>query len=144
MGLKISKALFDKLQELAHSYIDEETGKEMLNPIPKDLRVGIDTGDSLQEQVARAISIELDRQASLQEYETLADANNFDLRDDMAARLSGYEYDEETLASLPPMADDEFTETGNTDVSPGDNLPPDADGNPPVTDSTQPKDPPQS
>ena len=99
--MKIAKESFDKIQKLAHAYIDER-GKEVLNPIPKELAAGFDRPPTLQERIQRAIAMEISRNAALQEYETIADASMFDLDDEMSVRISGYEYED-----IPPMGDDD-------------------------------------
>lgn len=117
--MKITKESFDKIQKLGHAFISAQ-GKEILNPIPKELAAGLERPPTLQERVARAIAIELSKQARLQEYETLADAQNFDLQDEDTVRLSGYELD--SLPVLPP--DPDMPEPTVTDPEPaGDQIP---------------------
>lgn len=103
MGMKIDQASFDKLQKLLHSYIDEN-GKEICNPMPKELSPDLAGKPTLHDKITRAIALELAKNAEKQQYETFRDAQNFDLKDDMVARVSGYEFIEtmEPDPSVPP------------------------------------------
>ena len=112
--MKISKEAFDKLQKLRHSYINE-LGQEVLNPIPKELAAGLERPPTLQQRVQRAIAQELSRQAELQAYETIQDAQDFDLEDDFVVQLSGYELDRIPVA--PPDPEVPPPSKNNTDTA---------------------------
>ena len=133
--MKISKKLFDELQALGHAYIDQETGKEMLNPIPKELEPGLERKKTISERIQEAIERELSRQASIREFETMQEANTFDLEDEVAVRLSGYEL---TTEEFPPMDPDSFTRP-TKELEPEPDPDPEPEPKDPISENTNPE-----
>lgn len=98
--MKIRKELFDELQGLEKAMINEH-GKEMLNPMPIEIPSSLKKPPSLQDRIAALVKGQLSQQAAQQEYETLDEANTFDLADDLVIELSGYELAEEEIPVAP-------------------------------------------
>ena len=96
--MKVNKEEFDKLQKLRHAYISDD-GKEIVNPIPKEISLALDPPMSIEDRVARAVAWHISEAAERQEMETLRDAMDFDIMDDEVQIMSGYEIDDIPLAN---------------------------------------------
>lgn len=89
---KVTKEVFEKLCSLTRAMLDDK-GREVLNPKPHRIHVGIDPTPTLAEQVARLVKSEISMQAQAQAMETFEEANDFEVDDGFSSPefLSGYE-----------------------------------------------------
>lgn len=79
--MKISKSLYEDLKKLRRAMIDG-SGRELHNPIPVAIPIGLNRPPTLQEQIQRVLRQELSRQADAQGHETFDEADDFDVEDD--------------------------------------------------------------
>lgn len=100
--MKISKDLFDQLQALDVSLLNDK-GQEMPNPMPVEIPSGLNKPTTIEDRIAELVKHSLSKQAQQQEYETLDEANNFDLKDELVVELSGFELLEE---EIPPAIEE--------------------------------------
>lgn len=108
--MKISKKTFDELQALETALINDK-GQELLNPMPKEIPSGLTEPDTLEKRIERLLKVHVSQQAAQQNYESLEEADDFDLEDEMVVELSGYELNEDEI----PIAMEETPPEGNTE-----------------------------
>lgn len=89
--MNVTEELRDQLDGLVMAILDEE-GRERLCPVPVRMEVGT-VKETLQDQVRRIIHHEMSRQAELQGFETLEEANDLDVDEDPEP-FSNYEVKE--------------------------------------------------
>lgn len=100
--MKISQELFDTLQSLEVSLLNDK-GQEMPNPMPVEIPSGLGKPYTIEDRIAEIVRSSLSMQARQQEYETLDEANDFDLKDELVVELSGFELLED---EIPPAIDE--------------------------------------
>lgn len=106
--MKISRETFDELQALDKAMLNDK-GQEMFNPMPKEIPSGLKEPDTLEKRIIRILKNQVSQQAERQQYESLEEADDFDLDDEMVVELSGYEL----LESEIPIAKAEKEPEGN-------------------------------
>lgn len=100
--MKITPELYEQLKSIRRAYLDDD-GKELLNPVPLHVHLGLKRPPTLREQIQRVLRSELSAQAASQGMETFAESQDFDVADEFDSPLpiTPYEMTEEFL-NLPP------------------------------------------
>lgn len=91
--------VFEKFSRLTGERIHDEKGHEIPDPTPMEPAIGHRPGPTLREQI-RAMVLEASREAESAGYESLEEADDFDVGDDYEPE-SPYELD----ADLPAVAE---------------------------------------
>lgn len=100
--MKISQELYRQIKGAHHSMLDDN-GREIPDPTPMEMTAGMTRPVSLQEQIQRLVKTELSRQAVAQNYESFAEANDFEIQDvfDVEEPITKYQQMEEEFLEVP-------------------------------------------
>lgn len=113
----ITEELFDKLDELATSYLMED-GKEVNNPKPL-VQTVTPKRMAINDEIRRIIRTELSRVASAQSFETFEEANDFDVDDDFEKLENKTQY-EVMENEIPKVNQESKDESGKNDIGNGE------------------------
>jgi len=102
--MKVAKETVEKLTKLRTAMLDGK-GREILNPKPLAIPVGMTKPQSLREEIQKVLREEVGRQAQEQGKESWEDANDFDVVDDFDTQLveSKYQLVEEEFVKDNPF-----------------------------------------
>lgn len=94
------RKFYEKFSPETGERIHDEAGREIPDPTPVAPAIGHKSGPTLREQM-RAMIAELNAEAAAAGFETLDEADDFDIPDDPEAPVTDYELD----ADLPSIAE---------------------------------------
>lgn len=89
--MKVAKDTAKKMNKLLTSTLDKK-GREILNPTPMAVPVGLKQPTSLRDQIKSIIENEMSIQAAQQNMETLEEANDFNVVDDFDNQIIDSQY----------------------------------------------------
>lgn len=118
----LTPELFDELKMLGRAQIDP-LGREINNPLPKVIPSELERPPTLEEQIQRVLRTHVSRQAFLNGFETLEEANDFDIPDDFDFTDEPQPYPVYQMREDEPPADDPEPEPPAVDP-PADPTPP--------------------
>lgn len=130
MGITIPKEIYEQMKKARHSM--DYQGRDLVNPLPMNVPIGVKRPPSLKEQIQRVIRQEVSYHAYHQGMESIEESEDFDVEDgdEVEEFVSPYEVKDmipETLNEKPSSSD-----TATEQVEPGSDTESDSPEEPPA------------